>query len=362
MTCPPPTDAPDGDFRTVDLRSDTVTKPGPAMREAIATAEVGDDVLENDPTVHALEKRVAQLLGKEGALFVPSGTMANQIAVRLHSQPGNEVILDRGSHVLNFEAGAAHLLWGVGFVPLDGDRGFLDPDAVRTAVRPAVPHLPRTALVWAENTHNTAGGSIWPIEQLDAVADVAHDADLPFHLDGARIWNASVASGETCERIARSADTVSVCMSKGLGAPVGSLIAGSAEAMERAWTVRKQMGGGMRQSGLLAAAALYGLDHHIELLAADHDNARLLGERLAAISGVAVDLAATQTNIVVFDIADIGRDPIEVAGACEARGVRLVPFGGARLRAVTHLDVDRDDVLFAAGVIEAVLAGAEVNA
>ena len=343
--------------RTVDLRSDTVTKPGPAMREAIARAEVGDDVLENDPTVHALERRVAGMLGKEAALFVPSGTMANQISVCLHASPGSEVILDRGSHVLNYEAGASLALWGVGFFPLDGQRGLLDPEAVRRAIRPAVGHLPRTALVWAENTHNSAGGSVWPLERLDAVAAVAHDAGLPFHLDGARIWNAAVASGETPARIARDADSVSVCMSKGLGAPVGSLFAGSAEACKRAWVVRKQMGGGMRQSGILAAAALYGLDHHLGKLATDHANARALGERVAALPGVEVDLEATQTNIVVFDVGGTGRDPIELTAALEKRGVRLVPFGGTRLRAVTHLDVDRDDVMHAAAAIEAELAG-----
>lgn len=342
----------------IDLRSDTVTRPGPGMREAIASAEVGDDVLEHDPTVHALEKRVAELLGKESALFVPSGTMANQIAVRAHAAPGQEIVLDRGSHVLNFEAGAAAALSGVGLHPLDGIRGTLTPDQVVRAIRPPVPHCPQTAAVWLENTHNAAGGSVWPQAQLDAVAQAAHDAGLPVHLDGARIWNAAVATSSTPGRIARHADSVSVCMSKGLGAPVGSLLAGSEKFIQGCWVHRKRLGGGMRQSGVLAAAAIYGLDHHYDLLARDHEHARLLAERLAAVPGVTTDLEATQTNIVVFDVSGVGRSPIEVARDLESRGVRVVPFGATVLRAVTHLDVTRDDVLRAADVMVEVLSGA----
>jgi len=348
--------------QVIDLRSDTVTRPGPDMRKAIAQAEVGDDVLEHDPTVHALEKRVAALLGKEAALFVPSGTMANQIAVRAHAAPGSEIILDRGSHVLNFEAGASPALSGVSFHPLDGVRGILDPDAVARAIRPPVPHCPRTAAVWVENTHNLAGGSVWPQETLEAVAEVAHDAGLPLHLDGARIWNAAVASGSTPAEIARPADSVSVCMSKGLGAPVGSLIAGTGELIRGCWVHRKRMGGGMRQSGLLAAGALYGLDHHYERLAEDHANARLLAERLAAVPTVRVDLEATQTNIVVFDVSDTGHAPTALAPRLEEHGVRVVPFGATTLRAVTHLDVTREDVIRAADVIVGVLTGAPLPA
>ena len=248
--------------RAIDLRSDTVTKPTPAMRAAIAAAEVGDDVLDHDPTVERLEREIATVLGKEAALFVPSGTMANQIAVRAHCPPGGEIVLDRGSHVLNFEAGAGGALSGAGFHPLDGVRGILDPAAIRRAIRPPVPHCPQTALVWVENTHNLAGGSVWPQEVLDAAAAVAHDAGLPLHLDGARIWNASVALGLPPQRIARDCDTVTVSMSKGLGAPVGALIAGSARFIAGCWVHRKRFGGGMRQSGILAAGALHGLQHH----------------------------------------------------------------------------------------------------
>jgi threonine aldolase len=337
--------------RVIDLRSDTVTRPGPEMRAALAAAEVGDDVLGKDPTVRRLEERVAEILGKDAALFVPSGTMANQIAVRRHGAPGSEVILDRGSHIANFEAGAASALAGISFQMLDGENGFLDPDEVRKAIRPAVPHLPLTSCVWAENTHNAAGGSVWPLEQLDAVAAVAHEAGLPFHLDGARIWNASIQSGETPARIAAGADSVSVCMSKGLGAPVGSLVVGSSEIVEGCWVLRKQMGGGMRQSGILAAGALYGLEHHFERLAEDHENARLLAERLAELPGVHVELGATQTNIVIFDIEDTGHDPSRFVADCEQRGVRIVHFGRTAMRAVTHLDVTREDISNAADVL-----------
>lgn len=345
----------------VDLRSDTVTKPSPAMRAAISAAEVGDDVLGHDPTVERLEHRVAEILGKEAALFVPSGTMANQISVRAHCPPGGEVILERGSHVLNFEAGAAAALSGAAFFPLDGARGVFEPDAVRRAIRPPVPHCPQTALVWAENTHNLAGGSLWPQATLDAVAAVAHEAGVPFHLDGARIWNAAVATGLSPARIARDADSVSVCMSKGLGAPVGSLVVGTRSFIEGCWVHRKRMGGGMRQSGILAAGALFGLDHHQTRLAEDHANARFLAERLAALPGVRVDLDATQTNIVVFDVAGTGRSPTELAKQAESHEVLIVPFGATTLRAVTHLDVDRAGVERAADVLAEVLATARAG-
>jgi threonine aldolase len=265
------------------------------------------------------------------------------------------VIAETGSHVVNFEAGAAHALSGVGFRLLDGTHGVLDADDVRRAVRPPVPHLPRTAAVWVENTHNAAGGSVWPVEQLDAVADAAHEAGLPLHLDGARIWNASIATGDTPARITAGADTVSVCLSKGLGAPVGSLIVGTREHMERCWVLRKQMGGGMRQSGLLAAAGLWGLDHNLGRLAADHAHARLLAERLAAVPGVRVDLEATQTNIVVFGVEGTGQSAADIVAAAEKRGVRVVLFGRDTLRAVTHLDVDRAAVERAADVLAELL-------
>ncbi len=346
---------------TIDLRSDTVTRPSPGMRQAIASAEVDDDVLGHDPTVLRLEERVAGLLGKEAALFVPSGTMANQMSVRAHAAPGTEVIVERGSHVLNFEAGASPALWGVGFFPLEGRRGILDPDDVRRAIRPPVPHLPKTALLWAENSHNYAGGTVWPLELLAGMGEIARGAGLPFHRDGARIWTAAAATGETPARLARAADSVSVCMSKGLGAPVGSLVAGTRALIERCWVIRKQMGGGMRQSGILAAAALYALDHNLPRLAADHANAKHLAERLARLDGVEVDLEATCTNIVVLDLAKTGKSPLEVVARAAERGVLLVAFGPTRVRAVTHLDVDRAGVDRAADVLIELLGRVEAS-
>jgi threonine aldolase len=269
----------------------------------------------------------------------------------LHASPGEEVIADHLAHVVHYEAGAASALAGVGFHLIPGDRGTLTPEAVRAGIRPPVPHCPRTALVWVENTHNSAGGSVWPLDRLDAVAAATREAGLPLHLDGARLWNAAVASGETPARLAAGADTVSVCLSKGLGAPVGSLIVGPEELMKRAWVLRKQMGGGMRQSGLLAAGALHGLEHNFARLAEDHRLARRLAERLSPIPGVAIDLPATQTNIVVFDIAGTGHDALEVVAAAEVQGVRVIPFGGTRLRAVTHLDVKEAGIDRAAVVL-----------
>jgi threonine aldolase len=327
------------------------------MRRAMAEAEVGDDVLDGDPTVKRLEQIVARLLGKEAALFVPSGVMANQIALRRHCAPGNEVILDRGSHVLNSESGAAHALAGVGFYPLQGERGILDPEEVRRAIRPASPHVPRTALILVENTHNFAGGSVWPLEALEGVRRVAKQANIPVHLDGARIWNASVATGESPARIASCADSVSVSMSKGLGAPVGSLLAGTQEFIRSSWVLRKQMGGGMRQSGILAAAGIFGLEHNLSRLREDHSNARALAEILAAIPGVAVDLEATQTNIVFFDVAGAQRTAEQVERECDDAGLRLLTFGPTLLRAVTHLDVNRDDTLQAGAILTRVLGG-----
>ncbi|MDP6529601.1 MAG: GntG family PLP-dependent aldolase [Gemmatimonadota bacterium] len=340
----------------VDLRSDTVTRPDARMRKAIAAAEVGDDVLGDDPTVKELERVVAAMLGKESALFLPSGTMANQAAIACHVRPGDEVILERNSHVLLFEAGAAAALSGASLLPLDGDCGLLSVDAVRASIRPPFPHNPRTALLWLENTHNAAGGTVWPLDRLAALHALARDAGLGLHLDGARIWNAAVAQGTEPAEIAAHADTVSVCMSKGLGAPVGSLLAGPTEFVERAWIARKRMGGGMRQSGLLAAAALYALEHHLPRLAEDHANARCFAEAIAGVAGVEIDPESVETNIAIFDIARSGLDPSAFAEDLAARGVLVIPIGGTRVRAVTHFDVTRENVRHAAACVAEVLA------
>ncbi len=320
-------------MKLVDLRSDTVTRPTPGMREAIARAEVGDDVFGDDPTVRALEERVAGLLGKEAALFVPSGTMANQVAIRLHTAPGDEVVMEAGAHPFNYEAGAAALVSGVQIRPVPGRRGVMDPADVAACFRPADPHFAPVTLVCAEDTANRGGGTVHPLATLDALAEVAREGGAATHLDGARLLNAAVASGIPAARRARAWDTVSLCLSKGLGAPVGSLLAGPAELIARGRRVRKALGGGMRQAGILAAAGLYALDHHVGRLADDHRRARRLAEGLAE-AGYAVQ--APETNMVYVAVPDAPRLQAEAG----ARGVRLVAVGPDRVRLVTHLDVD----------------------
>ena len=324
----------------VDLRSDTVTRPTPAMRAAIAAAPVGDDVFDDDPTIHALQERVAALAGKEAALFVPSGTMGNQLAVRLQVDHGDEVLLERDCHIFNYEPGGAAALSGAQIQPLVGTRGALDPAAVVAAIRtPDVHHAP-TRLLCLENTHNRAGGAITPLDALTATAEAARGRGLRVHLDGARLWNASVATGVPIVRWAAPFDTVMMCFSKGLGAPVGSILVGTTATMARARRFRKMLGGGMRQAGLLAAACLYALDHHVERLAEDHRRARRLAEMAAAVPGLACDPARVDTNIVLLEVTEPAWDAPAVVAALAARGVRMVPFGPRTIRAVTHLDID----------------------
>jgi threonine aldolase len=322
----------------IDLRSDTVTRPTPAMRRAMADAEVGDDVLDGDPTVRRLEARVAELLGKERALFFPTGTMANQAALWLLATRGTEVLLDAESHVLHWEHAGAAALVGVQPRPVAARAGRLvmDAAALAAAVRPASPHAPRASLVCLENTHNGAGGKVTDEPGMQALGEVARQHGLPVHLDGARLWNAAVALRTEPARLAAPADTVMVAFSKGLGAPVGAVLAGSAAAMADAWPVRKRLGGGMRQSGILAAAALHGLEHHLARLADDHARA---GQLAAAVDGVGgARVVPPDTNIVMVDL------PAPVAAQVALRaaeaGVRLSVWSPSRLRAVTHLDVD----------------------
>lgn len=325
----------------IDLRSDTVTKPTEAMRQAMATAEVGDDVLGDDPTVQALERRTAEVLGTEAALFVPSGTMANQLAVRCHTQPGDELLLDAGAHIYWYEAGAAAALSGVQCRLLPGIRGIFTADDVRTALRPPDVHAAPARLVALENTHNRGGGAVWSLAQVAAVCQAAHEAGLLTHLDGARLWNAAVAGGVAEAEYARHCDSVSVCFSKGLGAPIGSALAGSVDFITRARRFRKQFGGGMRQAGIIAAGALFALEHHRARLADDHAHARLLADGLREVAGLRV-ADEIDTNMVYFDVLTCSA--AELSAHLRANGILINPTGPTTLRAVTSLAVDADDI------------------
>jgi len=325
----------------IDLRSDTVTRPSPGMREAIARAEVGDDVYGDDPTVNRLQERAAELLGKEAALFVPTGTMANQIALLCHCERGDEVLVGEGAHCMLFESGAGSAWAGVNFSVV-GRGGLFDVESMRAAIKPAEYHFPRTRLLALENTHNRAGGRVFPQAQVAALAHAAHEHGLVVHLDGARIWNASIATGITPAVLAAPTDTVSACFSKGLGAPAGSVLAGTRALIARAHRFRKMLGGGMRQTGVLAAAALYALDHHRQRLADDHANARALAEGLARIPGVTCAVAQVETNIVNFALDRI--DAKHFSAEAGLLGVRVNAIAVQQLRAVTHLDVSREDV------------------
>lgn len=327
--------------RVVDLRSDTVTRPTLAMRQAMAEAEVGDDVYAEDPSVQRLEARAAELLGKPAALFVPSGTMANQIALLCHTRPGDEVLHGDDNHCVLFESGAGAAWAGVQFRAL-GQGGFFTAEQLEGALRPADVHYPRARLVALENTHNRAGGRVFPQRDVQAVAELAHASGLTVHLDGARIWNAAQATGLSPAELAAPADSVSACFSKGLGAPVGSVLAGSAELRARAHRFRKMLGGGMRQAGVLCAAASHALEHHRARLAEDHSNAVRLAKGLERVPGLFCELAAVETNIVCFDAHE--QSATDVVAEARARGVLFNAIGPRRLRAVTHLDVTADDI------------------
>jgi len=337
----------------VDLRSDTLTRPTPAMRRAMADAEVGDDVYGEDPTVKRLEATVAERLGKEAALFVPSGTMSNQLALNVHTRPGDEAIVERGAHVVNYESGAGAVLSGVQFQMLDGERGHLRADQIAGAVRAGYYWEPASRVVWCENTANRAGGTIQLPREAEAVAREARRFGLALHLDGARLWNAAVALGVAEADLAAPFDTVSVCLSKGLGAPVGSVLAGPKDLVAEAFRWRKRWGGGMRQVGILAAAGLYALEHNRDRLADDHARARRLAETLNGLPGVTVDLATVETNIVMVDVPGTA---VDAAARLADAGVRVSPFGPQRLRLTTHLDVTDDDLDRALAAMTHVLA------
>lgn len=321
----------------VDLRSDTLTRPTEAMRRVMATAEVGDDVFGEDPTVIRLQETVAERLGKEAALFVSSGVMGNQLAIKVQTRPGDEVICEAGCHISNYESAASAALWGVQLRTVEGRRGILTAGQVEAAIRPGHYWEPQPRVVALENTHNKAGGVVQPPEHVAGIARVARDHGLRFHLDGARIWNASIASGIPERELVAPFDTVSVCLSKGLGAPVGSLLVGPADLIREARRFRKMLGGGMRQVGILAAAGLHALEHHRDDLAKDHERARRLAEGLASIPAFELDPTLVETNIIMFDVRDATAE--EVVRKLAAEGVRMVPFGPRTIRATTHRDL-----------------------
>lgn len=339
-------------MKVVDLRSDTVTRPTPAMREAIARAEVGDDVLGDDPTVRRLEERIAEILGKEAALFFPSGIMANQTAVQLLTTPGTEVVIEATGHILDWEEGAAAAWSGVQLRPVPTPDGLLTADAVAGAIKPPGGHTVRTSLVCLENTHNAAGGKVLPLETMREIRALTRSHGIPVHLDGARLWNASAATGIPEADFAAEADTVMVTLSKGLGCPVGSMLAGTAETIARARQIRRRHGGAMRQAGILAAAGLHALDHHRERLVDDHRRARLLAERVSTLPGVSV--VPPETNIVMIDLQT--RKAADVLRDLAALGVLMSQFTPTRIRAVTHLDIDDDAIDHASRALERVLA------
>ena len=328
---------------THNFYSDTQTKPTTAMRATVMDAEVGDEQQLADPTTILLERRVADLLGKEAAVFLPSGSMCNEIAIKVHTEPSDEVICERSSHIIGFESGGPAMLSGVMVYPLDGDRGRFSAEQVRGAIRPADRHMPRSRLVSVEQTANLAGGSIWPVEMIDEVVEVARQAGLATHMDGARLMNAVVATGIPAARFARDMDSVWIDLTKGLGAPVGAVLAASADFIDQAWRWKQQWGGAMRQSGVLAAMGLHALDHHVARLADDHTRAARIGAALTGMSLIE-EVLPVETNIVVFRIREAGLSgPRLIESAAEA-GVALSGLGERSCRIVTHLDVDDRNV------------------
>ncbi len=333
------------DLPVIDLRSDTVTRPSKPMKQAMASAPLGDDVLGDDPTVQALEERIAGLLGKEAGLFTPSGTMANQLAIRAVCEAGDEIIAHRDSHIIHYETGAPAALSGCMIAPLDGTGGLFGPEELVAVVRGTDDHNPVDRMVVVENTHNRGGGTPWSLEGFESVAGAAHRHGLHVHVDGARLFNAVAPSDYQVSEFTRQADTVSVCFSKGLGAPVGSALVGSRELITRARRFRKMFGGTMRQSGMLAAAALHALDHNLEGLEADHRNARTLAGILEGLDGVVLERPPTEvpSNMVFFGLAE-GVDADAFCHHLEREGVLMLSMGPRRIRAVTHLDVDQSDI------------------
>jgi threonine aldolase len=343
------------EIKMIDLRSDTVTQPSQAMRRAMYEAEVGDDVFKEDPSVNKLEQYAAELLGKEDALYVSSGVMGNQICLNVLTNPGDEVICERDSHIFNYESGSPAALSGIQLFPIEGKLGVITPEQVEPIIRPtSAYYMPRTRVIEVENTHNRGGGTIWPIENIIALKTLAKKYNLFYHLDGARIWNASVATGISAKEYASHFDSISCCLSKALGAPVGSIIAGTKDFIKEVFRVRKAWGGGMRQVGILAAAGLYALQNNINRLAEDHEKAKFLADRISANPSLEIDMQAVQTNILLFKPSKISVE----AGLerCKEKGLLLSVGKIDLIRAITHLDVSFKDIEKSADIIDEVFA------
>lgn len=340
--------------KIIDLRSDTVTKPSEGMRKAMYDAEVGDDVYKEDPTVNKLEEIAAELLGKEAALFVPTGLMGNQICLNVLTSPGDEVICEKTSHIFQYESGSPAVLSGLQLSLVDGINGVFTPEQIEPLIRPeSAYYMPRTRLIEVENTHNVAGGTINPVSNISALQELADKYHLYFHLDGARVWNAAVALGIEVKEITQYFDTISCCLSKGLGTPIGSLVASTKEVITEAYRVRKAWGGGMRQVGVIAAAGIYALENNIERLAEDHQNAFSLAEHLAALENIEIELNNVETNIIMFKVKD--DSPENFIQKCKEKGLLLGPGGVGIIRAVTHLDISINDIDLAKNILSEVL-------
>ncbi len=341
---------------TVDLYSDTHSKPTEEMRQFMMQVEVGDEQQGGDATTNRLQETVADLLGKEAAVFLPSGTMCNEIAYRVHCEPGDEIILDKTSHTLHYEVGAPGALAGAMTRPLDGRNGIFTAEQVRDAIRPINRHMQRSRLLSVENTANLGGGSVWSLKSINEVTAVAHEKGLATHLDGARLLNAVVASGVSAKEFTTSFDSVWIDLTKGLGAPMGAVLAGDHAFIERAWRFKHQFGGAMRQSGIIAAAGIYALDHHIERLAIDHANASRFAQQIVEIPGVKLENQSVETNIVFFNVKDTGLTASEVSNRLLDHGVHIGAFSEYTLRAVTHLDVSADHIELAVSKLKSVVA------
>lgn len=343
--------------KVIDLRSDTVTLPTDEMRQAMAAAEVGDDVYGEDPTINRLELHAAEIFGREAAIFVPSGTMGNQIAIKLHTRPGQEVLCEERGHIFNYEM--AMLSWFSGCIvrPIAAPQGILSWDLIAPKIPPSIYYVAQAGLISLENTHNMAGGTVMPLSVMDEICDHAHDRSIPVHLDGARIFNAATYLNIPVDKLTAKVDSIMFCLSKGLGAPVGSLLVGNKEFIAEARSVRKALGGGMRQAGVLAAAGLIALDKGSKRLGEDHANARLLAEGLARIPGISIDLATVQTNIVIFDVSGTGFTSAEIAAKLKQNHVLTGTVNPQLVRFVTHCNVNRSDCEQTLRVMESVCGG-----